>query len=417
MLRTICAAATALTLFVLAAAPAGAATVLIGPVDISTPPTYSIYCDTTNCSSETLTNAVLTVPGVLRAPVDGTVVGWRVRGAQTGTGGLFLRVLHEVPGGFVATATSARPTATDGSLVPTDLAIAAGDALAVDVRGSGNGNGSQLHYVDVSGAAIGFFNPGLADLAAPRPMGTTDGRYFLFNADVVPSVPAITALSPASGPAAAGTTVTITGQHLLGATAVTFGSTPGTITSVTNDQIVAVAPAGTGTVGVTVTAPGGTSAPAQYTYPTPAAPVQNSAPSSVTPGVVAAAPDVVKPLIRGLRLSSSRFTAAAGTRASVTVSEASTLTFTVARRTSGVKQGTSCVAKTPKRHGSSCTRYLTVRGSLTKAVPAGASSVKVPGRLHGHALSPGTYRLSVTAKDAAGNVSKLKTTTFTIVRG
>jgi IPT/TIG domain len=202
--------------------------------------------------------------------------------------------------------------------------------------------------------------------------------------------------------------VTITGQHFSGATAVTFGSTPGTITSVTNTQIVAVAPAGSGTVGVTVTGPGGMSAPVQYSYPTP--------PKDITP-----------PVVTQLQLSAKRFIAAntgpsiaalgVGTRVTVQVSEASTLMLTVARKTKGVKKGKRCLAKAKKRHGRSCTRYVTRKPSLTKAVPAGASSFKFQGRLSGRRLSPGTYRLSVTAKDVVGNVSKVKTANFTIVRG
>ena len=59
-----------------------------------------------------------------------------------------------------------------------------------------------------------------------------------------------------------GTTVTITGTNLTGATAVSFGSTKASsIKSVSATTITVVAPPGTrGTVNVTVTTPGGTSA-------------------------------------------------------------------------------------------------------------------------------------------------------------
>ena len=80
----------------------------------------------------------------------------------------------------------------------------------------------------------------------------------------------MTGISPASGPEAGGTTVTITGTDLTGATDVEFGTTPATSFTVDNPtQITATAPAGTGAVDVTATTPGGTSATSdadQYTY-------------------------------------------------------------------------------------------------------------------------------------------------------
>ena len=75
-------------------------------------------------------------------------------------------------------------------------------------------------------------------------------------------VPTVSAVSPASGSAAGGTNVTITGTHLTGTTAVDFGSTPASGVTVHSDTSVsAVSPSGSaGTVDVTVTTGGGTSA-------------------------------------------------------------------------------------------------------------------------------------------------------------
>ncbi len=75
-------------------------------------------------------------------------------------------------------------------------------------------------------------------------------------------VPMVTGLSPLVGPLAGGTSVTITGTNLAGATAVNFGATAvTTFTSDTGTQIVLNSPAGNaGTVDVTVVTPGGTSA-------------------------------------------------------------------------------------------------------------------------------------------------------------
>jgi hypothetical protein len=86
-------------------------------------------------------------------------------------------------------------------------------------------------------------------------------------------VPVVTGISPTSG--TPGTPVTITGTGFTGVTDVGFGLSNVNIVSATDTEIVVNAPGGSGTVDITVTTPGGTSAmsPAdQFTYTTPAAP-------------------------------------------------------------------------------------------------------------------------------------------------
>ncbi|BCK66142.1 hypothetical protein Srufu_000950 [Streptomyces libani subsp. rufus] len=81
------------------------------------------------------------------------------------------------------------------------------------------------------------------------------------------SVPVLTSVSPNSGPAAGGTTVTLTGTGLAATTAVRFGVTPATSFTVVSDtHVTAVAPPGTGTVQITATTPGGASNGLSYTY-------------------------------------------------------------------------------------------------------------------------------------------------------
>jgi hypothetical protein len=73
--------------------------------------------------------------------------------------------------------------------------------------------------------------------------------------------PTVTAVSPANGSSAGGTSVTITGTNLSSATAVKFGTASGTITANTATSITVTSPAGSiGTVDVTVATLGGTSA-------------------------------------------------------------------------------------------------------------------------------------------------------------
>jgi hypothetical protein len=92
--------------------------------------------------------------------------------------------------------------------------------------------------------------------------------------------PAASAVTPAEGPQAGGTAVTISGAHLSSAdTTVTFGANAATSVQVVDDgSLIAVAPPGAGTVAVTIANGYGTSPPLTYTYlpdptptPTPAA--------------------------------------------------------------------------------------------------------------------------------------------------
>jgi len=77
----------------------------------------------------------------------------------------------------------------------------------------------------------------------------------------VAPVPTITKVDPASGSTAGGTTVTITGTNLTGATAVKFGATNATSLKLESaSEIIAASPAGSGTVDVTATTAGGTTA-------------------------------------------------------------------------------------------------------------------------------------------------------------
>jgi alpha-tubulin suppressor-like RCC1 family protein len=77
-----------------------------------------------------------------------------------------------------------------------------------------------------------------------------------------PQLASVTSVSPNAGPAAGGTSVTITGTNFTGATAVRFGAnSAGSFTVNSASMITAVSPAGAGVVDVTVTTGAGTSAP------------------------------------------------------------------------------------------------------------------------------------------------------------
>jgi hypothetical protein len=84
------------------------------------------------------------------------------------------------------------------------------------------------------------------------------GAVWVFQNQLAPTVSGV---SPGSGPADGGTQVTITGSGFTGASGVDFGSPAAAAYEVDSDtQITATTPPGAGTVDVTVTAAGGTSA-------------------------------------------------------------------------------------------------------------------------------------------------------------
>ncbi|MFF4483233.1 IPT/TIG domain-containing protein [Streptomyces sp. NPDC001520] len=118
---------------------------------------------------------------------------------------------------------------------------------------------------------------GTAQVTVTGPGGTSNGLAYSY---VAAPVPVVSGVSPGQGPAAGGNTVTLSGSGFTGATAVRFGSASASFTVVSDTQITAVAPPGSGTVQVTVTGPGGTSNGLAYSYV--AAPVP--ALTSVSPG-------------------------------------------------------------------------------------------------------------------------------------
>ena len=87
---------------------------------------------------------------------------------------------------------------------------------------------------------------------------------YTWGASTPTNTPTISSVSPATGPLAGGTSVTITGNNLAGPSAVNFGSTPAaSYVANSSTSITAVSPPGTGSVDITVTTPigGGSTSP------------------------------------------------------------------------------------------------------------------------------------------------------------
>jgi Ca2+-binding RTX toxin-like protein len=137
----------------------------------------------------------------------------------------------------------------------------------------------------------------------------------------------------------------------------------------------------------------------------------SSTPIPGTTGAAGAsrAADTLAPAFHGrVRADPARFrvagaAAARGTRFRYTLSEAATVTFAVERKTSG-------------RHanGRRRTRFVRV-GSFVAAAAAGANATRFSGRLGTTTLRRGSYRVSLTAVDAAGNRSRPAKATFQVV--
>jgi hypothetical protein len=111
---------------------------------------------------------------------------------------------------------------------------------------------------------------GVHNIYVTTPAGTSAAGFADLFTYAVPA-PAVTSISPSSGPPAGGTTVTITGTGFTGATKVVFGAVAATsFTVVSSTKITAVSPAQAAAAhNIYVTTPVGTSAPVMadlFTY-------------------------------------------------------------------------------------------------------------------------------------------------------
>lgn len=146
--------------------------------------------------------------------------------------------------------------------------------------------------------------------------------------------------------------------------------------------------------------------------------------------------DTIRPVLRSVSLSPTRFRAAKarsaitaarrrgpiprGTRLRFTASEQGRLTLLIERAVPGRLIGTSrrrtCrPAPHRPRHGR-CTAYRRTV-AVTRAIRARRGQLTLTGRIGRRPMAPGAYRLTLSERDAAGNVSRPVRRTFTIVAG
>jgi len=194
-------------------------------------------------------------------------------GGWTGFGGTSLA--SPIWGAFFALANASPACASKriGFANPSLYAIAGGSGYGSAFTDVTEGNNDLLGSQNGLYAALPSYDlaTGLGTPIAGAGTGTGSGLVdqLCAGAAAVP-VTTVTGISPDAGPLRGGTKVTIRGSGLVRATAVHFGtSKAASFTVVSAGVIVAVAPRGTGTVGVTVTTSLGTSrevAPARFRY-------------------------------------------------------------------------------------------------------------------------------------------------------
>src|SRR5262249_10925198 len=113
--------------------------------------------------------------------------------------------------------------------------------------------------------------------------------------------------------------------------------------------------------------------------------------------------DTTPPAVSGLKVS--------GSKISYSLSEAASVSFKLEEKNNGRKVGSKCVKQTAaNKKKKACTLFKQVGGPFSGPGAPGPNNATLP---NGKKLKPGNYRLTMTAKDAAGNTSTT-TTTFKV---
>jgi len=248
------------------------------------------------------------------------------------------------------------------------------------------------------------------------------GAELLVNATVA-FPPAVAGLTPTSGAAAGGETVKVFGSNLDGTTGVKFGNTPAIFAVDSPGQITATAPAAApGSVDVTVTGPGGTSAinsGDKYTFTG-----TQGAPGSGAPGLIS--PLTARPTLSALAQTASKWRrghqqakisrAPVGTTFSFNLSKAATVKLAFTQKASGRKVRGACKAPTPSNASKRrCTRTI-LAGTLSLPGHSGLNKLRFQGLLpNGKSLKVGSYTVALTARDAGGLQSAAHSLSFSII--
>ncbi len=198
----------------LAATPAGAAIVRVGPK--LEDETIAGHYECTAKEGCTLSQSTPSIT----SPVDGTIVGWRVKGAN---GVVTLRVLD----GNQSTASNAvgvasHPNGGDHFELGIPIPVAAGDRIGLDIPTTKN---TVAGFATSSGSKISYWNPALGSAETRAPKEKLEDVELLLSAEVQPA-PEIASVSPNSGEVGHSTAVTISGHNFVGVTGVYVDGQP-----------------------------------------------------------------------------------------------------------------------------------------------------------------------------------------------
>jgi hypothetical protein len=171
-----------------------------------------------------------------------------------------------------------------GSLSQGEATMFAGTGAETDFSGRWGDYSSMS--VDPSDDCTFWYANEYFPTTSDRGWHTRIGHFEFPSCGTPPPVPTISSFSPPSGPV--GTSVTITGTDLSGASGVTFHGTSATTFSVDSaTQVTATVPAGATTGPIAVTTPGGTATSgSDFTVTVPAPTVSSFTPSSGAVGTV-----------------------------------------------------------------------------------------------------------------------------------
>jgi hypothetical protein len=152
------------------------------------------------------------------------------------------------------------------SISPANGPVAGG--TTVTITGTGFTGATAVTFGTTPGTGLQVTNDSTLTVTSPAGTDTVDVQVTTPGgtspvtqpADQFIYAPIVTSISPASGPAAGGTAVTITGTGFTNTSTVAFGTVAASVTYNSATSLTATSPAGTGTVDVRVTTPSGTSA-------------------------------------------------------------------------------------------------------------------------------------------------------------
>jgi len=229
---------------------------------------YTYEYDSTTCGSGNNASCAATISAQETAPLTGSVVN----GPGTVQVPVNATITLDANTTTDTTGSNYGLSIIDASTVPPTILAHVGDSgtthpeLTTTVHMSSAGQARYVAEVDMCGTPPTFPSPPTVGC----PLTTIGG-----NSDAVVaqwSPPTVTSVSPSTGVLAGGTSVTVNGSNLAGATAVNFGGSPGTNVVVNGGgtSLTVTSPAAsTGTVDITVlTAAGlsGTSSADHFTY-------------------------------------------------------------------------------------------------------------------------------------------------------